>query len=1407
MDGLRVIIPADFLIHTFVSSSPTWPPTEVLLRPWLARAVRLVLWGLLVAGLVLGLVWATLHFWIVPRIAEFRPALESLARQSLGVPVRIGGVSAQSTGWVPSFELRDIELLDDQGRTGLRLPKVLVALSLRSAALWQLDQLVLDSPELTLRLTADGQWQIAGMTWGAPTTGNSAAADWLFSQREVVVRGAQVNWHGPDTGMNTSPGKDNAPPIPLTLREVDLVIRNTVRQHMLRLDATPPPEWGERFVLMGQFKRGLLSLHPGRMADWSGQAFAHFPQLDMAPWSKHALQMPTGLPAETRPLQGQGRLRLWADVQQGQWRGGLAEVDLKNLQAQLSSDTTTLALQSLSGRLGLQVHAEGFVAETQDLRFVSEQGLHWPEGKLSLDYTHAQGTRPARGHLRASQLDLEALQALALRLPLRTTLSPQWHAALKARDLRGQITSLNLRWQGDWAQPDIQEARAKVEGLSWQPGSAAVAAWGALPGADVPGLRGGQLTLALNPSGGQLDLQTGADSALWLPGLLEPAEVPLHQLKASVRWARETDRRSPGGRWHVPQWSLSLANADLQGQWQGQWRPAPDGRSPGMLTLQGRIERAQAAAVHRYLPLNLPPEVRHYLRDALVQGRYEDVKVQIQGDLDKLPFARPEDGTFLFAGELKDAEFDMVPASLMTPGEVPWPRLRALQGQLTFDRLGMQLREASARVGEGAQAIELKAASVDIADMVHQPLLRVQAQSLADAPLLLDWVRQSPLDALLSGALQPTQVSGPLLTRFALQLPLLDLQSTRVQGSVQFNGNDLRMLPGTPWLNKLRGTLQFHERGFEVRQLQATLLGGPAVIDGGMQAPDPDNRAATPTTTRMAFKAQGRVSAAGLQSAHDIAPLNLLARHASGATDYSARLTWHQGQPELTVHSRLGGLGLQLPAPLGKPADMEKALALQIRSRQTPTGPQDEIELSLGDTARLMYVRDLSTDTPRVLRGRLGLGVLPDNMPSLPDTGVTASVAVDRLVVDEWLALLPVPPTKPAPSKAPQPPAWQNYLPSRMGLKANSLMASGRQLHQVQAGGTYEAGRWRVNINAAELSGHVAFDQAMPGQTDPAGQLFARLSHLNLPPNSTNEVESLLEAPPLSLPALDIVVDALELRGKQLGRVEIEAVNTDKALAQTPAAREWQLKKLNIDLPEATLRSTGRWLAAREGSPWRKSEMNFVLDVQDAGVLLTRLGTPGALRGGAGQIAGMVSWQGSPLSPHYPSLNGHLDVRMGRGQFLKADPGVAKLLGVLSLQALPRRLLLDFRDVFEQGFAFDSVQGDVTIVHGMANTRNLQIKGVNALVQLDGSADIARETQKLRAQILPIVDAGTASLVAAIAVNPLVGLTTFIAQWLLQNPLSRASAQEFLIDGSWANPQVTRVEPRPASSPGPKTPP
>ena len=185
----------------------------------------------------------------------------------------------------------------------------------------------------------------------------------------------------------------------------------------------------------------------------------------------------------------------------------------------------------------------------------------------------------------------------------------------------------------------------------------------------------------------------------------------------------------------------------------------------------------------------------------------------------------------------------------------------------------------------------------------------------------------------------------------------------------------------------------------------------------------------------------------------------------------------------------------------------------------------------------------------------------------------------------------------------------------------------------------------------------------------------------------------------------------------------------------------------------------------------------------------------GVIRRGKGRLEGQVGWIGSPLSLDYPSLSGQFNVNVESGQFIKADPGIAKLLGVLSLQSLPRRLTLDFRDVFSQGFAFDFLRGDVSINQGVARTNNLQMSGVNAAVLMEGSADIARETQNLKVVVVPEIDAGTASLIATV-INPAIGLGTFLAQIFLRRPLTEAATQEFQIDGAWADPKITKIDRR-----------
>ncbi len=1313
---------------------------------------------MLVVGIMIGLAWGALHFWIVPRIGDYRPALERLAQQSIGVPVRIAHISAESTGWAPSFELNGIELLDPEGRTALRLPKVLIAISVRSVMSLKLEQLVLDAPELDIRLGADGTWHVAGLNMAHNTRSDGAAADWLFSQREIIVRGGIVRWNNERAAKG---------PALLALRDVDMVLRNSARHHDVRVDATPTEDWGQRFVSVGRFKRGLLSMQAGHWADWSGQVYSFFPQVDVAKLGAH-------LPLGAKIDSGQGSLRMWNDFTQGQWAGGVADVQLTGLQTLWTPKGDPLGFAQLSGRLGAKVNPLGFEVFTQKLAFVSDQGVAWPGGNVSLAYTEAEGQNKARGHLQADQLDLASLRDMGLSLPL-----PEgWHEHLQQQSIGGQISALQWRWQGDWQSPTTYDAQIKLQNLNLPPRPlSGPAKQDRLP---WPGVRGADTQITLNQDGGQIEVSLRQDGAVFLPGILEEAEMRVQALNAKAVFKREAQQ------WRVPEWKLQLSNADLQGEWQGQWTPAANGEGPGVLGLQGVIKRADASRAHRYLPVSLPQSVRNYVRDALRKGTYSDVQVKIKGDLAKLPFANPQEGEFRFAGKVQDIELDYVPAALLPPKSLPWPRLQKLEGQLVFDRLGMKLSNASARSGDARTGLNLSAGEAEIADLANNPVLVVGAEHKGPAVQVLTLVQKSPLDAMLSGALRQAQVTGNLQTRFKFNMPLLNVKATKLQGVVVMAGNDVRMTPGSPLLEKVQGSVQFSDSDFGLTGVQARMLGGPVRIEGGLR---PVPGAATPESS-LQLRAQGRASAEALRTAKELSPLNEWALQASGSTAYSAQLGWRQGKPEFTLESSLEGLTLNLPAPVGKSANSSAPISVRSRIQAGGGALRDQLLIDWGPIASGQFVRDVSGAEPVVLRGTLTLGQAAAQAPAMPGSGVAAAVAVNRLNIDEWENLLPAHVMGSLDKGSTGSGAGPSYMPSRISLQAGAITADGRTLNQVVANGVREGATWRVSVDARELNGQVVYRQP---SGDQLGHLYARLTRLNLPPSSVVEVEGLLEAPPANLPSLDIVVEQLELRGKKLGRVEIEAVNPEPQRSRAKAAPEWQLNKFNIIVPEATFKSTGRWLTASDAGQQRKTEMNFKMEVSDAGALLKRLGTPDALRGGTGQLEGTIGWQGSPLALHYPSMGGQFSVKMGRGQFLKADAGAAKLLGVLSLQALPRRLLLDFRDVFYEGFAFDSVRGDVTIAQGIAVTRNLQIKGVNALVQLDGSADIARETQKLRVVILPALDAGTASLVAGIAVNPVVGLTAFLTQLFLQNPLAKATAQEFYIDGSWADPRVTKV--------------
>ncbi len=275
-----------------------------------------------------------------------------------------------------------------------------------------------------------------------------------------------------------------------------------------------------------------------------------------------------------------------------------------------------------------------------------------------------------------------------------------------------------------------------------------------------------------------------------------------------------------------------------------------------------------------------------------------------------------------------------------------------------------------------------------------------------------------------------------------------------------------------------------------------------------------------------------------------------------------------------------------------------------------------------------------------------------------------------------------------------------------------------------------------------------------------------------------------------------------------MGRLTLSATNG--GTAEQPV---WRLDRLVVVNPAARLEARGAWSfagapRARPGAPTaalgagppgaappggdgRSTRLDFELEVRDAGELLERMGLRETVHGAAGTLSGDVRWRGSPIGIDFPSLEGEMRVALGKGEFLKVDPGAAKLISVLNMQSLPKRLAGDFRDLFGEGFAFDSIGGRVRIDDGVARTADLRMRGLQAQVTIRGEADLQRETQRLNVEVVPELNAGLASIAVGAMVNPLIGLGSFAAQYVLRKPLQEVLAYDVDVTGSWSDPAVS----------------
>lgn len=765
------------------------------------------------------------------------------------------------------------------------------------------------------------------------------------------------------------------------------------------------------------------------------------------------------------------------------------------------------------------------------------------------------------------------------------------------------------------------------------------------------------------------------------------------------------------------------------------------------------VKRADFAALTPYWPAGaLKPRVLDWIERSILAGTTEDARFVLRGDMDAFPF-RSGEGTLIADVPVRGATLDYTPA---------WPRAEGIDARLQFDGAAMSIRGRIDRIA-GATVEEAEARIPDL----QAPLLSLSYRSEAEVPALRAFVEATPLldnsELDLAGFL----LDGEATTRGTLTIPLGSVPGdVAVAGSITVSDGTFEERESSFRLEALAGEVRYTQDGIRGEGLAATFDGWPAVLDF-----------ASAWGTERPFDARlaGRFPISLMLAQTPLSESPLLDRF-DGAADWTAAF---KVQPDsgsddnalwLTIESDLDEVSLDLPEPLAKPAGTRWPLSLRFPLRSS----EPVVSARIGDRLAVLQEND-SVDRQRVLRGAVQLG--PES-PTLPSPGFyTLAGTTGELDLDGWVDLV----VEMARSET-----TLGALSLRADdVRAESVMMLNRSFRDVTMGLATEGGVLTGRFDSEALAGTLRY-QRNPGG---AHSLSAQLERLWLA--DAEDEGANLESDPRTLPEMRFYVQDFRFMGLNLGETRLEAY---------PVADGLHVETVDSVSEQLNFQARGDWLVDDAGGS--RSDFDIVLSSESLGDLVSALDLSSVLVGGQTMVRYDAWWPGPPMAFELARLNGQMTFSVVDGRILNADPGAGRLLGLLSLGALPRRLALDFSDVFESGFAFDQANATVRLDSGTAYTDDFVLESTAAQLLVTGSSDLEAQAFDYTMTIKPGVSQAL-PVIGAIAAGP-AGVAAGIAlQELLREALGGAAEARYRITGSWSEPVVERMEtkPRPALPP------
>jgi len=849
------------------------------------------------------------------------------------------------------------------------------------------------------------------------------------------------------------------------------------------------------------------------------------------------------------------------------------------------------------------------------------------------------------------------------------------------------------------------------------------------PVARLPGAQG--MAGAITASGDQAVITLATDKAALDFASLFRAPLPLDALTGSVYWRRD------GAGWRVLARDVVARNEDVQVKMSGYLDGPQAGGSP-YLNLSASFGDGKGDHVSRYLPA----KIMHagtvaWLDRAIVNGRVSGGSVRIYGPLADFPY---DDGKGLF-----EIRFDVTDGILEYAAG--WPRLEEIETEILFHGRRFEAHAAAAKSLDS----EITEALVTIPDMTaHPAVLTVDGKAQGPTRDAVRYVTESPLSHSLGAYLKDVSAGGGSRLQLSLKLPLAK-RSPRLKGTLQISDGSLLFNAAKIDLTHIDGSLDFSERGLAANKIQAVLL-GQAVSVSANTTTDQDGA----TTV---FSAQGKMDAAAMAKRF-VLPL---APYVAGVAAWHGelRIPPHKaGWVELDVASPLQGVTVNLPAPMGKKAEEARELLVQM---PLPLKSEKPVHVRYGDDVDAQLSL-LGTDSGlRLGRGELRLGPGIAVLPS--QAGMRVVGTLPEFDESQWAGILD---KETGGKRMPTPP-----VVSSVDMAFGTMKLQGRQLDKVRLQAERRDAAWDVKIDSVQAAGLIHY----PDELD--SPLVMDMDRLYLERFKKGAgAES--GADPRKARPLDISAKSFHYGNLDMGELQMSATRSPAGLI---------FDDIHAHSPQRDLKVKGQWVMEDERP---RSSFQVTYKGDDAGSTLTALGFAGMIKGGKTTTDFKLQWPGSPADFALAKAVGSIHFEIKDGRLLDVEPGAGRILGLLSFQALPRRLTLDFSDLFQKGFSFDTLAGSFTIEKGNAFTDNMYMDGPAARIEAQGRVGLAAEDYDQRVTVIPNVSAGL-PVAGALAGGIGGGAAMWLVEKILKPGIDKITKVDYQVTGPWANPTVTRI--------------